>query len=306
MRLAGYQGETSILTAALRHLAGALRSAGAGLVTELEIDVTRSGERATDLLASIEEGQRQLAYLTSGYLSARVPELAVLDLPFSVADRAEALRSLDGEAGALLREAVARRTGLHVLGFWDNGFRHVSNAVRPLRTLADCEGLVIRTVDSEPHRALLNALGFRAVSTDVKDLVHAVQTGAVDAQENPLTNLLGFELWRQHRHVSLTGHLFGVLLVLCPRAWFDSLSPRRRGAVQRAVSEATALQRQLAASEDETALGRLRQHGVQVLAADQIDRDAMAAAAATVSARQRQALPAPLLRAYFQATTSIP
>lgn len=306
MRLAGYQGDASILSASLRQLSGALRAAGAGLLPELELDVTRAGEKASDLLVSVEEGRRHLAYMTSGYLSARVPELAVLDLPFSVSDRREALRALDGEAGALLREAVARRTGLQVLGFWDNGFRHVSNGVRPLRTPADCAGLVIRTVDSEPHRALMAALGFRAVSTDVKDLVQAVQTRAVDAQENPLTNLLGFELWRHHRHVSLTAHLFGVLLVLCPRAWFEGLPARRRGAVQRAVAEATAFQRELAAAEDLTALGRLRQFGVEVLGADEIDRAAMGAAAEPLSARQRRDLPAPLLRAYFQATTSHP
>ncbi len=61
------------------------------------------------------------------------------------------------------------------------------------------------------------------MTTDVKDLVRAVETGAVQAQENPLTNLISFGLWRHHRHVSLSGHCFGVLLLVCPRDWYESL-----------------------------------------------------------------------------------
>ena len=72
----------------------------------VDLDVTATGEKASDLFASVEAGQRQLAYMASGYLSARVPELAVLDLPFSVQDRAAALAALDGHAGDLLRDGT--------------------------------------------------------------------------------------------------------------------------------------------------------------------------------------------------------
>ena len=137
--------------------------------------------------------------------------VSVLDLPFSVQDRAAALAALDGHAGDLLRDAVARQSGFHVLAFWDNGFRHISNAVRPLRSPADCQGLVIRTLDSELYRQALGALGFKAITTDVKELVRVVQDGTVQAQENPLTNLLAFDLWKHHPHVSMSGHFFGVL-----------------------------------------------------------------------------------------------
>ena len=299
VRLAGYQGAKSILTAALHGLAQALGPVGSGWPVHVEADVTAAGETAGELFASIESGQRQLGYMASGYLSARVPELTVLDLPFSVIDRQQALAALDGAAGDLLRAAVARQTGLHVLAFWDNGFRHISNAVRPIRTPADCTGLVIRTLDSAAYRALLDALGFRAVTTDVKELVHVVQTGAVQAQENPLTNLLGFGLWRHHPHVSLTGHSFGVLLLVCSGAWHRGLSSVRRAELQRAVAEATTLQRQLAQAQDSSALAELQALGVQVLGPGDIDLPAMRAATAQVSAGLRQQLPAALLQAYL-------
>jgi TRAP-type C4-dicarboxylate transport system substrate-binding protein len=299
VRLAGYQGDASILTAALRRLAQALDTSGWGLPVDFQADVTAAGEKATALFASLEGGARQLGYMASSYLAESVPALGVLDLPFSVSERSAALAALDGEAGALLREAVARDSGLHVLAFWDNGFRHVSNAVRPIRSPADCAGLVIRTLDNALYRAVLGAVGFHAISTDVKELVHAVETGAVQAQENPLTNLITFGLWRHHHHVSLTGHFFGVLLLVCPRAWHEHLAPAQRAALALAVADATALQRRLAAAQDTTALAELRSRGVEVLGPEQIDLPAMRAATEPLAARQRERLPAGLLHAYL-------
>lgn len=304
LRLAGYQGDTSILTAALRRLGQCL--ATAGQANEVQADVTATGEKAAALFASLEAGGRHVGYMASGYLSARVPELGVLDLPFSVSDRHAALAALDGAAGALLREAVARATGYEVLAFWDNGFRHISNGVRPLRTPADCRGLVIRTLDNANYRAVLAALGFTPVTTDVKDLVAAVESGAVQAQENPLTNLLGFGLWRHHPHVSLSGHLFGVLLLLCPRRWYESLEPAQREALHSAVVDATALQRRSAAAQNSEALARLRALGLAVLERDEIDLPALRAATSALAATQRQALPSALLRAYLPADNTRP
>ena len=300
--LAGYQGEASILTASLRALAQGLGAAGWDGPVELVPDVTQTGERAAELFASLEAGSRQVGYMASGYLSHRVPELDVLDLPFAVDDRAQALAALDGAAGQLLRQAVERATGLRVLAFWDNGFRHVSNAVRPLRTPADCQGLVIRTLDSAAYREALAALGFQPMTTDVKDLVRVVETGTVQAQENPLTNLLNFSLWRHHPHVSLTGHFYGVLLLVCPRAWHETLNAGQREALGTAVAQATQAQRALARSQDDEALAALHAQGVAVLQVDELDLPAMRRATATVSQRLRERLPRELVQAYLPPT----
>ena len=298
VHLAGYQGGASILTAALATLARQLEPGSVGPPSLLP-DVTATGESAASLFASLEKGDRQIGYMASGYLSARVPELAVLDLPFSVQDRAAAFAALDGTAGTLLREAVSRRSGLHVLAFWDNGFRHVSNAVRPIRTPADCRGLVIRTLDSALYRRTLDALGFEAVTTDVKDLVRVVRDGTVQAQENPLTNLLTFELWRHHPHVSLTGHFFGVVLLVAPRAWYETLNAQQRDGLQAAVDEATRQQRRSAAAQDETALEHLRSHGVQVLGPEAIDLQGLRRATEAVRAESLARLPGALADAYL-------
>ena len=130
----------------------------------------------------------------------------------------------------------------------------------------------------------------------------AVRSGAVQAQENPLTNLINFGLWQHHPHVSLTGHCFGVLLLVCPRDWYAALPAAQRAALDAAVSLATAAQRERAAAQDRSALTQLQAHGVQVLAPDDIDLAAMRAATAPITARLRRELPAELLQAYLPQT----
>lgn len=299
LHLAGYQGEGSILTAALTRLAGTLRELAPDWPVHQQSNVPAAGETAQSLFASVEQGQRQLCYMASGYLSARVPELDVLDLPFAVTDRQPAWDALDGSAGRMLSEAVARRTGYQVLGFWDNGFRHISNSVRPIYAPSDCRGLVIRTLDSATYRATLDALGFTARSIDVRELVRVVQSGEVQAQENPLTNLLNFDLWRYHPYVSLSGHFHGVLLLLCPRAWFEALSDHQQFVLRQAAWETTRQQRQDAMVEDERAMMALRDKGVQILGADELDMVALREAVKDVAQAQRKALPSDLLQAYL-------
>ncbi|MCB5177427.1 TRAP transporter substrate-binding protein [Microvirga lenta] len=278
LRLSGYQGASSVHTRGLHHLARRLSAAG----SEVEIveDVTASGATAKALFEHVEQEEAHICYMASGYLTTRVPSLAVLDLPLTVSDRLRAHRALDEEAGRLLAEDVERMTGLHVLGFWDNGMRHISNRSRPIRSVEDCSGLVIRTLDNQLYQNTLAAFGFKPVVTDVRDLVKAVASGAVDAQENPLTNTLNFGLHEHHRFLSMTGHIFGVALLICRASWFRSLPDQEASALTSAARAATLAQRGFAIEEDQTALSRLRAQGVQVVERQDLDMRSFEAAAA--------------------------
>lgn len=297
----GYQGERSIHTRALRALVGALGDAPFAGALTLEIDVTASGTTAQQLFDAVDGGGRQACYMASSYLTARVPSLAVLDLPFSVADREAAYAALDGEAGRMLVQDVERATSYRVLGFWDNGFRHLSNRLRPIRRVEDCQGLVIRTLDNQIYRDVFAALGFTPRSIDVRDFKAAVVGGAVDAQENPLTNLLGFGLEAYHRFVSLTGHFFGVALLVCHRPWFEGLPVAARTRLVDAARAATVQQRRWAAEEDATAGAILRERGVAVLRRGEIDVAGFEAACRTIRAREAARLEPALVKAYLGA-----
>jgi TRAP-type C4-dicarboxylate transport system substrate-binding protein len=236
--------------------------------------------------------------MASGYLSHRVPELQVLDLPFAHPDRLRFFQALDGAGGQSLSAAVEQRSGFVCLGFWDNGQRHITNSVRPIRTCEDTHGIAIRTLDSALYRASLDAMGFDARTCDVKDLVPWVRQGVVQAQENPLTNYLGFELWRDHRHVSLTGHFWGALLLLCPAQWYRGLNPHERDQLRSAAGQATRLQRQMAAGEDQRALTRLAELGVEVVTADQIDLDGLRSSVRDVRSAVMRELPHRLVHSF--------
>ena len=299
LRVAGYQGPSSILTKCLACLVETLKRNGWKSDIDWIPNVTDHQEKATDLFASIENGSRHIGYMASGYLSARVSELDVLELPFTVDNRKTALSALDRTAGEILTKAVGQKTGFHVLGFWDNGFRHLSNSVRPIKHPTDAVGLKIRTLDSTLYLATLDAIGFQALTCDVKDLVTWIQQDVVQAQENPLTNFMGFELWKHHPYVSLTHHFYGVLLLVCPIAWYDTLDQEERQLVAHAVNISTALQRQLAAEQDAITLVRMQDIGVKVLTKDALDMQAFHKCVESISFNARAQIPKDLIAAYL-------
>jgi tripartite ATP-independent transporter DctP family solute receptor len=263
------------------------------------LDVTAQGETAGQLFQSVNLGTRQICYAASGYLTAYASDLAVLDLPFTVTDREAALAALDDSAGQWLSEQLGQNSNFKVLGFWDNGFRHISNSVRPLRSPADMQGLKIRTLDSAIYRESLNALGFTAVTTDVSELKQVLQSGEVQAQENPLTNYNNFKIYENHPYISLTGHFFGVLLLVCNRQWFDSLSAKQQHALDAAAVMATQQQRTFAAQQDSALLTELVQRGVQILSSLDLDMGAMRSVTAHIVERERQTLSKPMVQHYL-------
>jgi TRAP-type C4-dicarboxylate transport system substrate-binding protein len=289
LRCAGYQGEASVHTQGLRALAAALE--GGDLAVALTPDVTAQGHKAAALLDRVAGGALELCYFNSSYLADRVPAVQALDLPFVIRDRAQAWRLLDGALGAALRAQIEAATAYRVLGFWDNGFRHLTNRVRPITRVADCAGLRLRTVGSALHHEIFAALGFEPVPVDVKDLPQAVASGLVDAQENPLTNTVNFSLQRHHRHVSLTAHFFGVALLLANRAWFDGLDGATAARLRAAIATATDVQRRLAAGEDEVCLARLQADGCAIVGPAAIDLAGFEAAVAPIRGRVRAGLP---------------
>jgi TRAP-type C4-dicarboxylate transport system substrate-binding protein len=280
IRMAGYQPARSVHTRALHRLAERLRQELGGAADIVVTDnVTTAGRRAADLLAMTEGGELDICYFSSSYLAARVPSLGLFDRPFGFEDREAAHAAMDGAAGRRLAEDLARATNLRVLAFWDNGLRHISNRLRPIRTPADCRGLRIRTLDNALHQAFFRRLGFEPVFLDVRDLPRAIADGRVDAQENPLTNVVNFGMQAHHRFVSLTGHLFGAALLLANGARLSAWPRPLREAVRGIAVDITAAQRSDAIAEDAACHEQLLAEGVQILGPDDIDRAAFRRAA---------------------------
>lgn len=300
LKMGGYQGDGSVHTKGLRAFIDALGPTADEFDIDLCINVTAVGGTATGLFAGIRDGSFDVCYMASGYLSAEVPSLDLLDVPFSIIDRERAYASLDGSVGEALRHDVRAKTGLEVLAYWDNGFRHVTNRKHAVRSPADSDKMSLRTLNNESYMEVLRLIGFEPMFTDVANLVPMVEAGEVDAQENPLTNTVNFGIHKYHRYVSLTSHIFGLALFVANGEWLKGLTAAQREAVTRATRAATRVQRQASIDDDVRLLKLLRDDGVEVLTAEQIDMAAFRAAGAPCAERLRNGLPADLCADYLQ------
>jgi TRAP-type C4-dicarboxylate transport system substrate-binding protein len=288
IKLGGYQKPASVHTRAAVRFGQVLEhEVGDQVRFELVGDVLALGRKSGDLPRMVESGELSLCYISTVRFTAAVPEFKLLELPFIVKDRPSLMRALDGELGELLRNRMRDATPFRLLGLWDNGFRHLSNKVRPIRTPADCRGIRIRTQMSELHGEALRALGFEPVPADVKEFVEEIGTDRFQAQDNPLTNIFNFGVHHHHRYITLSGHFFGMSALICNAAHYASWPPEVQAAVEAAALEATVLQRQLAAAEDAEIMARFDPRQNDIVHLSNTERAAFVEAVEPVLAKYR-------------------
>jgi TRAP-type C4-dicarboxylate transport system substrate-binding protein len=250
-RFGGYQTPISIHTRAGAALGEGLKERLGDVDYTLDNDITVFGHKTGDLITLTESGELTFCYMSTNYFSSEVPMVSVLDLPFVYNDREKAYAKLDGELGDRLKAAIeAAHPNLKILHFWDNGYRHFSNRVRPIREPKDCAGIRTRTLPSEFQGRIYRRLGFEPVIMNIKQFVAEMETGDIDGQDNPLTNIYQFDIHKHHRYITLTGHILGVCGLYVNRALYEGWTNEVRQAVNAAALEATETQRESAVKED--------------------------------------------------------
>ena len=258
IKFGGYQEPASIHNQAAGRFGERLRARlGDRVDFELIGSIVKLGRPAGDLIPMVERGELSFCYMSTVRFSRAAPELSLLELPFVVTDRAVAFRALDGEYGQRARRQVEAKTACRLLQYWDNGFRHLTNRVRPIRVPDDCRGLRIRTQGSELHGEVFRALGFEPIATDIKEFVEGIAGDRFQAHDNPLTNIYNFGVHRHHRYITLSSHFWGGSALVCNAAHYASWPAEVRAAVDAGAWEATAYQRELAAAEDAAIMARL-------------------------------------------------
>jgi TRAP-type C4-dicarboxylate transport system substrate-binding protein len=291
IKFGGYQPPASIHNRAARRFGEGLeRRLGGRIAFELIGSVLDLGRPSGDLPVMVETGELSLCYMSTVLFARWVPELRLLELPFLIRERRAAWVALDGELGELFKRRLHATTPFRVLGLWDNGFRHLTNRVRPIHRPEDCRGLKIRTQPSVLHGEVFRALGFVPIAVDIKQFVAEIAGDTFDAHDNPLTNIYTFGVHRHHRYITLSGHFFGVSFMICNERHYRSWPRDVQAAVDEAAREATTLQRELAASEDEDVLTKLDPRENEVTRLTAAERMAFVAAVQPVLARSREQL----------------
>jgi len=299
IRFGGYQEPASIHNRAAAHFGERLtRALGERVGFELIGSILKLGRPSGDLVPMVERGELSFCYMSTVRFSRAAPDLQLLELPFLVKDRGTVFRALDGEYGERAAGHVAARTPCRLLGYWDNGFRHLSNRLRPIRRPDDCRGIRIRTQMSDLHGEVFRALGFEPIASDVKEFVEQIGGDRFQAQDNPLTNIYNFGVHHHHRYITLSAHFWGASAIVCNAAHYASWSAEIRAAVEAAAREATAYQRSLAAAEDAEIMARLDPAQNDLIRLTQDERGAFVRAVQPVLEKYRRQLD-PKLFAYL-------
>jgi TRAP-type transport system periplasmic protein len=235
----------------------------------VEVQVAPSAQMGDDaaMVTALRTGALDMSANSQGAVANAVPEYAAYGIPFLFNSPAQAFKLLDGPLGKELADKSAEK-GMVVLGYWDNGIRHMTNSKRPITKVEDMKGLKMRTPPDAVLVDIMRSLGAEAQQIKFAELYIALQQGVVDGQENPLVNIYASKLYEVQKHLALTSHMFQMTPFLMSKRTWDRLSDADRKAVQEAAVEATALQRKLSADADAKLLDELKAKGVQVTTVD--------------------------------------
>jgi TRAP-type C4-dicarboxylate transport system substrate-binding protein len=265
--MGGYGPPTTTHSRALRMIGERLTAQfGKDVDIKYVWNVMDFGYKAEEVLWMSERGLLTLAYQSTSYLTERVPELEFADLPFLFASLGEARAAMDGKLGAYLSRKIEQRIpGYRMLGYFENGYRHVSNRLRPVHTPADMQGMRIRSLPSQMHARTYELLGAVPLIMDLKPAIAMIKAGEIDAQENPLANTVDYGVHQFHRYHTLTGHSYLSRGIYCNRAAFDSWPQVLQTAMMQAVRVAVLAQRELAVREEEIARKAIEDAGGEIV-----------------------------------------
>jgi tripartite ATP-independent transporter DctP family solute receptor len=159
-----------------------------------------------DLMQKLKLGTVHLS-MPSSIMSSIAPEAGLFDMPFLVKDRAHLNRIEHKVFWPMIAPAIEAK-GYKVVGFWENGIRHITNNVKPINTPADLQGLKIRTPKSTWRVKMFSAWGANPTPMAFSEVFVGLQTGVIDGQENPYTNIYAAKLNEVQKYLSVTGHVY--------------------------------------------------------------------------------------------------
>eukprot|EP00913_Durusdinium_trenchii_P004202 g3894.t1 len=232
---------------------------------KITVNLYPGGALGGDLqtVASLQGGVVEMLVLNAGLMASSVKAFGAVDLPFLFSSGEEADKVMDGAFGKSLEGKLAP-LGLVGLGYWELGFRNLTNSRRPIEKLEDIKGLKIRTLQAPIPIALFTALGANAVPMPYPELYPALETGAVDGQENPYANILNAKFFEVQKYLTVTRHQYNPQIVLISKMFWDRLNQEEQQVLQQAATEARDFQRKVSREADSKALEEIKATGMQV------------------------------------------
>lgn len=217
-----------------------------------------------EMQASVQAGFIDIMVGPTPNLVGVVPQFMIYDLPFFYKDFAAADAVMDGPVGEQLFAQLKEKTGMVGLAWWDNGFRHMTNKVRPVKTVDDMAGINIRVIPNPLFIATWKALGTNPTPLPWPELYSALENGAVDAQETPYALIYTARFYEVQKYLTKTGHVYTPFVLLASRKWFGSLSDEDKKLVMEAGKESAAFQRKISRKSAEDLEQELAAKGFEI------------------------------------------
>ncbi|AEC21558.1 putative periplasmic substrate-binding transport protein [Pusillimonas sp. T7-7] len=223
------------------------------------------GER--EVIEGLQLGTIDLAIVSTGATLNFVPKTGVFDIPFLFRDLAHARKVLDGEIGQQMLTEFPKR-GIVALAWGEQGFRHLTNNVRPVHTPEDAKGLKVRTTENPIHIAAFREIGILATPMAWPEVATALQQGTIDGQENPLSVIVSAKLPQLQKYLSLTAHVYGPALVLMSPNVYDGLSDADKEKFKQAGHESAMAMRKYVDDIEASGVEAVKKEGMQVNTVD--------------------------------------
>ncbi len=232
---------------------------------KIKVNIFPGGALGSDQanVSALQGGTLEMASMNSGIFASQVREFSVFDFPFMFASGQEADAVVDGAFGKKMHARLEEK-GLVGLGFYELGFRHLTNGRRAINKVSEIEGLKLRVIPNPINVDWVKALGANPTPLPFPELYAALEQKAVDGQENPVATINGAKLFEVQKHLTLTGHQYNPQSVVMSKKFWDTLSAAEKKIVSDAAAESSKFQRTQARAQEASLLENLKKNGMLV------------------------------------------
>ena len=225
----------------------------------------------SDMMDAVSMGTQEMCLVSTGPIpsfSKKTANWGVLDLPYLFKNAEQAYEVLDGEVGQTLLDEF-EGSGIKALGFWENGFRDLTNDKKEIATPADLAGMKIRTMENKVHMATYTALGANPSPLAWGEIFSALQQGTVDGQENPLAIILTAKVYEVQHYISMIDLFYSPCVLMINEDIYNGFTPEQKEAFDKAAAEGRDAERAISKEIGDSAREEMEKLGVTFTDVDQ-------------------------------------
>ncbi len=239
------------------------KESGGRILVELYPSGQLGGDR--QLCEAIQIGSLEMAFPSTTVLASFIPELQLLDLPYLFGSKEQVYKivDIDGPIGSMIVQK-GRNQGMHILGFADIGFMHLTNSERPIKKPEDTKGLKIRVMENPVYIDTAKAIGFNPTPMSFGEVYTALQQRVVDGQEQGVNVIRNMKFNEVQKYLSLTGEAYSTISIIVSENFLDSLPDDLKSVVRKGVDIFCTEQRRINSEQEVSNLAELKEKGMIV------------------------------------------